>query len=145
MRKYKTSVSNIFYKFLTDSGGLSDPGLGDSVSFSLTQEDRDRLVKQLHMAADYNRKFVSLLILLHIAILVGIAIGIWLLRGDHHFLIALLGGSGVGICYKILTSLREVWREVVVSEMAIAIIPNLPPQEAISSIEAVYFKLNGRD
>lgn len=137
-------LSKIFQEFLKRTGGSEEITLGKHVELLATEEHKNWFMGQLRENARINRTFVNVLIILHIAVLAGAVVLCVYWREKTSYIVAALGGSGIGVSIIILNGLRKLWREKVIIETVIAMLPTLPPKEAVEAIQSIFYSLKKR-
>lgn len=126
--------------FLRQTGRLQDyETLGDREEAALpVTAHLDALVSNLRRRQRTSDTMMWVLTGLHVALFTAcVFVGIAYASDSSIVTVLLGGGSLVGIL-KIVTSLKETWRDKVLSDVVVEVAPSLPPREFVTLVETIY-------
>jgi hypothetical protein len=102
------------------------------------------LVESLEQSRRTSDKIVWVLVGLHVVLFMTcIYIGVAYATNSAVLTILLGGGSLLGIL-KIVTSLKEAWREKVLSDLLAGVAPSLSARDLVTLVETVFHQTKGR-
>ena len=132
-----STLKNIFKKYL-DESKISDLGSmgGQQQAPSNTNTLKERLIKQ----SKFNNSILIIsIVLLCILFFLGVYFAIYY-RDEPTTMSVVLGGSIFSLL-GIIVWLRKLWAEKNLMDVSLAIIEDLPPQEAAKYILIIYDKM----
>ena len=126
--------------FLEQTGRLSAfEALGPPENLEVKVRDgMPGLVASLEQSKRTSDQIIWVLVALHVALFAAcVYIGVAYATDSKVVTLLLGGGSLLGIL-KIVTSLKEAWREKTLSDLLAAVAPSLSPRDLVTLIETIY-------
>ena len=133
------SLDNALATFLENTGRLQDyESLGppENIEAKVAKETPD-LIAALTEGQQTSNRIVWVLVALHVALfIVCVYVGVAYAANSAVVTVLLGGGSLLGIL-KIVDSLKDAWREKVLSDLLTGVAPSLSPRDLVTLVETI--------
>ena len=132
-------LNDVIGQFLKSDESLrAGPHLGPQAR-KATPQQVEFLIAQLRAASTQNGKIIAVVIALYVAMLACGFVIVFALLHEPKTMRAVLGGSFLSLLV-IVKGLHSLWRENTRIQLLMALLPSLPPEEAIKVVESYYYK-----
>lgn len=124
---------------LIEAGTLKPIEMGPSLTrISVTPEVKERLIEHLLVGLKFHNRFLKALIALHFLIFV---VALWLVYYNRNSLgaVSAILSISVLLLLGVIRSLSNLWQTKVGIDILIAILPGLPPEQAVKAVKDLYY------
>ncbi len=133
-------LDQVFSGFLTKYGALAPVRLGEANGIAPTRDDVEGFMEGIESCKASNKRGATVLYCIYLAILLGVLVLLFMSyrTSSSATLVAVLGTSGVAGLAIIPMRMQSLWKDMVVMQLTLTILPGQSPQDQLDLIKSLH-------